>query len=91
VTYVINVDFNVDPKDHVLTVDVTASFGKILLAEGYVYGIDVPSGSKWFNVSLTYGLNNIAEGVEFRLFALDNYDTYLDYIEVEQLSPSYVA
>jgi uncharacterized membrane protein len=88
VTYVINVGSNVDPKDHVLTVDVTASSGKILLAKGYVYGIDVPSYGRWFNVSLTYELNNITEGVEFRLFALGNYDTYLDYIEVEQLSPS---
>jgi hypothetical protein len=60
------------------------------LAKGYLYGINAPPKSQWFNVSLTYGLYGITEGVEFRMFVWGSHEVYLDHIIVKQLSPKQI-
>jgi hypothetical protein len=93
VTYVIKVNgaSEVRQSDQLLTVDVTASSGKILLAKRDVYGVHAPSGGQWFNVSLSFGLRTPTEEIEFKGFAVGNQSVYLDYLMVEQLSPKPVS
>jgi len=87
VTYAVKIGSDVDPSDEVLKVDVTTQNGEALLAEKLIYGDQVSSKDQWFNVTLTFGLDNVAEKVEFGGFAYSNYEIYLDYIFIEQRSP----
>lgn len=86
VTYVFKIGSQVNPTDEILKVELTTQNGEVLLAEKPIYGEHVSSKDKWFNVTLTFGLDNVAENVEFRGFAYSNYEIYLDYIFIEQLS-----
>ena len=93
VTYSIKVNdtLGIAPSDHVLTVNVTASSGKILLAEKQVHTTDVLSVGQWFNVSLSFGLRVPTEAIEFSGFVPGNYSVYLDYLTVEQISPKPIS
>lgn len=87
VTYVLKIGSEFNPSDEILKVDVTTHNNEASLAEKPIYGEHFSSRDKWFNVTLTFGLDNVAENVEFRGFAYSNYEIYLDYIFIEQLSP----
>jgi uncharacterized membrane protein len=89
VTYVVKVDdaLGLNQSGHLLTVDVAASEGTVLLAKEDVYGVDAPPGGGWFNVTLFLGLTTPAEWVEFRGSVVGDHSIYLDYLVVKQLSP----
>jgi uncharacterized membrane protein len=92
VTYLIKVDnaSEINPSDHLLTVDVSKSFGGTLLAERKVTGKDISAIGQWFDVSLFFGLRAPDESkepsIEFRGFTASNHTIYLDYLKVEQIS-----
>jgi uncharacterized membrane protein len=88
-TFVVKVDNSseLNPSDHLLTLNVTASAGNVQLDRIYVYGKDVPANGGWFNVTLPFGLREPYEDVEFAGYAAGGTNVSLDYVTVEQLSP----
>ncbi|MCP8320433.1 MAG: DUF2079 domain-containing protein [archaeon] len=86
VTYVIEVRSEIKAGDEILEVCATTSSGKKMLAREYVYGVDVLPKKGWFNVTLFFGLDTIAEDIEFSGFIVGNHSVCLDYVLVEQLS-----
>jgi hypothetical protein len=92
-TFAVKVDnvLNGSQSDHLLTLDVRAKSGSLLLAEKYVYGKNVPPNKGWFNVTVVFGLMAPAVGVEFRGFVIGNCSAYLDYVAVAQLIPQPVT
>jgi uncharacterized membrane protein len=89
-TFVVKVDNapELDPSDHLLTVDVADSSGEGWLGKEDVFGKDVPSG--WFNVTVIFGVTTPAKNVEFRGYAAGA-KVSLDYLVVEQISPQPVS
>jgi hypothetical protein len=92
-TFVVKVDdaFKVSPSDHLFTVEVTATSGKVSLAKKDVYGVNASSIGGWFNVTIIFGLTTPAEAVEFRGSVVGNHSIYLDYVEVRQIMPQPIA
>ena len=70
-----------------LTIDITASSGKNLLSKSQIYGVTVPASGQWFNTTLFFGLTIPTSEIEFRGNVAGSHNIYLDYIELEQLSP----
>jgi len=87
VTFTLKTNTMSKPENHVITLDVTASAGKLVLAKKDIYGVHIPSKDQWFNITLIFGLNTIAENVEFRGFVYGSCSLFLDRIIVRQLSP----
>jgi hypothetical protein len=93
ITYSIKVSsaLGIGQNNQVLTVNVTTSSDKILLAEKQVYRTDVLSIGQWFNVSVFLELRVPTEGIEFSGFVTGVCSIYLDYLTVEQLSPKPIS
>ena len=89
VTYALKVNDTLDlePSDQLLTIDITASSGKNLLSKSQIYGVTVPASGQWFNTTLFFGLTIPTSEIEFRGNVAGSHNIYLDYIELEQLSP----
>ncbi len=87
ITYFLKIGSEVNPNDELIRVDVATHNNETVLAEKLIFGEQVPSKDRWFNVTLTVGLNNVAENVEFRGWVYSNYEVYLDYISIKQISP----
>ena len=85
VTYVVKTRSEVNPSDEILAVYVENPIYKI--AEKHVYGEQFSSKGQWFNLTLTFGLDNVVENIELKGLVYSDYEIYLDYIDIEQLSP----
>ena len=89
VTYALKVNdaSSLNPSDQLLTVDVTAASGTVMISKNQIYGLSVPSGGEWFNVTFGFGLSLPTRGVEFRGFVDGAYNISFDYVAVKQISP----
>ncbi|HUU86721.1 MAG TPA: hypothetical protein VMX17_03115, partial [Candidatus Glassbacteria bacterium] len=87
-TFVIKVNdiLSVESKDHILTVDVTESLGKVLLGRKHIYGLDVSPDGQWFNISISFGLMEPTVGLEFRGLSVGDHNISLDYLTLEEIS-----
>ena len=86
VSYVVKVDNVSDIKDSdpLLTVDVTHSFGQVLVAKKDVY--NVSSYGEWLSVTLIFGLTEPTENMEFRGIGFEGHNVSLDSLFVDQIS-----
>ena len=94
VTYVVKVDDDVssiEPSDLLLTVDVTHSSGQVMISNKHVYGLNFSSNGlyhsgQWFNLKLTFGLQEPQQAVEFRGWGVDGRSVSLDKIVMKRIS-----
>jgi uncharacterized membrane protein len=89
ITYVIKFGYTkgINQSDQLLTVEVTANSGRIMLASKQIYNSDSPANNQWFNVSSTFTLHTVTEGVEFIGRVDGNQTISLDRILVKQIEP----
>jgi len=84
----LKVDGTPKPEDHILTLDIVASGGKVTIARRDIYGIHIPFANHWFNVTMIFGLKVFGEDIEFRGFAYGKHNVSLHRIMVRQMSGS---
>ena len=89
ITYVIKFGYTkgINQSDPLLTVEVTANSGKIMLVNKQIYNSDSPADNQWFNVSSTFALSTVTEDVEFKGIVDGNQTISLDRILVKQIGP----
>ena len=77
------------PEEHILTLNIYNSTDGKSLANKYVYGNNVPCAGQWFNMSVMFGLDNVANNVSFSDLVIDeNHDIYIDRVLLNQVDPT---
>jgi hypothetical protein len=72
-----------------MTLDATAQLGNETLAEQQVYGHDFAEPLIWTNITMSFHVDQIYSGLEFRGINVSNVtDVYLDLIEIQQINSS---
>jgi hypothetical protein len=71
---------------YVMTLDATAQGGNEILGEMQVYGHNFAEPLTWTNITMSFYVNQIQSGIEFRGVEVSNVtDVYLDLIEIQQI------
>jgi uncharacterized membrane protein len=88
-TIKINSNSSYQPEEHILALNIYNSTNGSFLANKYVYGNDAPGAGQWFNISVMFGLDNVANNISFSIFvANENCDIYLDRVLLNQVDPT---
>ena len=71
---------------YVMTLDATAHNANETLAEQQVYGNDFPGPLTWTNITISFYVDQVLTGIEFRGVSVSNATAvYLDLIELQQI------
>jgi len=89
ITYVMKIESEVHPSDEIITFDIISPTQNI--ASKNVTGSEISQIGQWFNLTLSFGLENIVSQIEFKGIVNNNaraHEIYMDYIAIEQMSSS---